>query len=117
MLNFSAQIPEVDSDALHGMLHDGQTVLIDVREPDEFARERITGAKLVPLSAFNIGEFPQDQDVVVMCHSGQRSGQVTMHLRQMGYEKIYNLRGGIIAWRQAGFPTVVDASQPLPKSA
>jgi rhodanese-related sulfurtransferase len=117
MLNFSPQIPEVDSEALHGMLHSGQAVLIDVREPEEFARERITGAKPVPLSAFNIGEFPHDQEVVVMCRSGHRSGHVTMHLRQLGYEKIYNLQGGIIAWRQAGFPTVVDASQPLPKSA
>ncbi len=117
MFQAFSPIPEVDVEALNRMLHDGDTVLIDVREPGEYARERITGARLVPISAFNPAAFPADRDVVVMCRSGQRSAQVTVHMHRLGYTRISNLRGGIIAWRQAGFPTVVDASQPLPKSA
>jgi rhodanese-related sulfurtransferase len=75
--------------------------LLDVREPWEFETARIDGAKLMPM-----GEVPSrahqeldpDHHVVVVCHHGVRSMNVTVWLRQQGFEKVQSLRGGIDAW-------------------
>ena len=75
--------------------------LLDVREPWEFATAKIDGAKLMPM-----GEVPSrahqeldpDEPIVVVCHHGVRSMNVTVWLRQQGFEKAQSLRGGIDAW-------------------
>src|SRR5579864_6587697 len=76
-------------------------VLLDVREPWEFETARIDGAKLIPM-----GDMPsrahQELDpegrIVVLCHHGVRSMNVTVWLRQQGFEKAQSMRGGIDAW-------------------
>ena len=83
--------------------------LIDVREPIEFEIARIEGADLLPMSRLNewIGLLHSDEEIVVICHHGIRSAQVCSYLVQMGFEKIYNLTGGIDAWSSE-----VDSSVP-----
>ena len=75
--------------------------LLDVREPWEFETARIEGAKLVP-----VGDVPSrahqeldpEDHIVVVCHRGIRSMNVTVWLRQQGFEKAQSMRGGIDAW-------------------
>jgi rhodanese-related sulfurtransferase len=86
-------------------------VLLDVREPWEFETARIDGAKLIPM-----GEVPsrahQELDpeapIVVLCHHGVRSMNVTAWLRQQGFEKAQSMRGGIDAWSRR-----VDGKVPM----
>lgn len=86
-----------------------QLSLIDVREPVEFEIARIEGADLLPMSRFNEwnGMLHRDEEIVVMCHHGIRSAHVCYYLAQQGFEKVYNLTGGIDAWSME-----VDRSVP-----
>jgi rhodanese-related sulfurtransferase len=73
---------------------------VDVRELDEYAIARIEGAELLPLSCFNewLGELKPAEEIVFFCHHGVRSGHVCQFLARMGFEKLYNLEGGIDLW-------------------
>ena len=64
------------------------------------------GVKLIPKGtvANRLNEIPKDKPVIVTCHSGNRSAQVTDYLRQQGYTNVHNMTGGISAWQQAGYP-------------
>jgi rhodanese-related sulfurtransferase len=77
--------------------------LLDVREPWEFETARIDGAKLMPMGDVPSRahqELDPDEEVVVICHHGVRSMNVTVWLRQQGFEKARSMRGGIDAWSQ-----------------
>lgn len=75
-------------------------VLLDVREPDEYAVCRIEGSRLVPMSTVpaRLAEIPADAWVLVQCHHGGRSMKVTQFLRSKGFARVTNLQGGIEAW-------------------
>ena len=79
---------------------DAELVLIDVREPEEYAVARIDGARLLPLSRFTEWADTLDpaQETVVMCHHGIRSAHVCAHLAGQGFTRLSNLAGGIDAW-------------------
>ena len=81
-------------------------VLIDVREPSEYAAGHIPGVKLIPLGSLpsRVNEIPKDKFVVMTCRSGNRSGQATKFLRDQGFDNVHNMTGGINAWHQAGLP-------------
>lgn len=91
--------------------HSEEFTLLDVREPWEFETARMEGAKLVPM-----GDIPSrahqelnpDDHIVVICHHGVRSMNVTAWLRQQGFEKAQSMRGGIDAWSR-----IVDRNVPL----
>ena len=77
--------------------------LLDVREPWEFETACIDGAKLMPMGDVPSRahqELDPDDHVVVICHHGVRSMNVTAWLRQQGFEKAQSMRGGIDAWSQ-----------------
>jgi rhodanese-related sulfurtransferase len=95
----AVQIPIEDAIALvHG---DGW--LLDVREPDEWDRGHAPAAHLIPMGSINgrINEIPNDAQIVVICHSGYRSWQVTQALVAAGYDAV-NAAGGMDAWQSAG---------------
>ncbi|MDP1635318.1 MAG: rhodanese-like domain-containing protein [Gallionellaceae bacterium] len=75
-------------------------LLLDVREPDEFAAYRIEGSTLIPMRAIpaRMHELDRATDVVMICRSGARSYHAGMFLKQNGFERVYNLAGGVIAW-------------------
>lgn len=83
-------------------------VLVDVREPAEFAAERIHGALNFPLSTFDPGALPDagDRLIVFQCGSGKRSGMAVEQCRKAGHKLDTHLAGGIMAWKAAGLPTV-----------
>ena len=75
--------------------------LLDVREPWEFETSRIEGAKLIPMGDVPSRahqELDPEDHIVVVCHHGVRSMNVTVCLRQQGSEKSQSMRGGIEAW-------------------
>lgn len=111
----SSNLPSVGPHTLQAWLAKGEAVLIDVREPDEHARERIAGARLAPLSRIEPADLATPGKVLVFhCNSGNRTAQVAEQLARAGNGAVYQLAGGLQAWRQAGLPVVVDRRAPLP---
>jgi rhodanese-related sulfurtransferase len=85
--------------------------LLDVREPWEFETAHMEGAKLVPMGDVPSRahqELDPEEHIVVVCHHGVRSMNVTVWLRQQGFEKAQSMRGGIDAWSRR-----VDKKVPL----
>jgi rhodanese-related sulfurtransferase len=75
--------------------------LIDVREPDEWALASLPTAELIPLSQFQQrgpDELSEDEDIVLYCHHGVRSGRAQAFLQAKGFASVQNLTGGIDAW-------------------
>ncbi|SDX23783.1 rhd_2599 family sulfurtransferase [Thiocapsa roseopersicina] len=100
-------INEIDSESLHGRIAGGEDVLlVDIRTPAEIAQGAIPDAMQLPmhLIPIRISELPKDRDVVLYCRSGARSYQACAYMMQQGYDRVLNLRGGIIAWARHGYP-------------
>jgi len=76
--------------------------LLDVRQPEEFAAEHIPGATLIPLGELpgRLDELEQyrDQEMVLICRSGNRSVDAGKFLEMSGFSKATNMRGGMLAW-------------------
>ena len=81
-------------------------LIVDVREPNEFAMMRVPGAVLLPLSTFvqRFEELPHGRPLLMLCAAGARSGRATDFLLANGYPDAANIAGGITAWRAAGLP-------------
>jgi rhodanese-related sulfurtransferase len=77
-------------------------LLLDVREPWEFAICHLEGSELLPMAQIPAaaagGKLPKDRDIVVICHHGIRSRQVAMFLEYQGFDRVINLYGGVDAW-------------------
>ena len=96
---------EVDVHAVKSLLDQAEPfLLLDCREHDEYAMVKIEGSHLLPMSELmkRVGELDdkKDQRIVVYCHLGGRSHQVTQWLRQQGFAGAQNMLGGIDAWSQ-----------------
>jgi rhodanese-related sulfurtransferase len=85
---------------------DGDATLIDVREPWEYVEVRAQSAKNIPLSELirRVGEIPRDKDVLLICHTGQRSLSAAAYLQRQGIARVFNVEGGTEEWEQAGLP-------------
>jgi sulfur-carrier protein adenylyltransferase/sulfurtransferase len=83
-------------------------VLIDVREPHEYQIARIPGSKLIPLGevAKRMNELNSADEIVVHCKSGMRSAKAVDLLMKSGFQKIHNMKGGILAWSDQVDPSV-----------
>ena len=103
---------EVTAEEVKTKLDAGESfTLIDVREPWEFETARIHGAKLMPMGDVPSRahqELDPEEHIVVLCHHGVRSMNVTVWLRQQGFEKVQSMRGGIDAWSRT-----VDQNVPV----
>jgi rhodanese-related sulfurtransferase len=106
----------IDAENAKALLDRGDAVLIDVREPDEHARERVEGARLAPLSQFDPQAFASERDRIAVfhCNSGNRTRQSAERLLAVGFEQAYELEGGLVAWKRAGLPVITDRKAPLP---
>lgn len=82
--------------------------LVDVREMPELAGGMIAGAQAIPLATLplRLAELDRAETVVLVCRSGARSAQACLYLQQQGYDSVYNLRGGMLAWVGTGLPAV-----------
>lgn len=88
--------------------------LLDVREPDEWDAGHAPGAHFVPMMEIpaRMAEVPTDVDVVVVCRSGGRSGQVVSYLMGNGWDNVRNLDGGMQSWAAAGREVVSENGRP-----
>jgi rhodanese-related sulfurtransferase len=103
---------EISVAELKAMRDSGKELtVLDVREPWEFQAAHLGGSKHMPMGEVP-GRFQQELDpddhIVVVCHHGVRSMNVTAWLRQQGFEKAQSLRGGIDRWSRE-----IDPSVPL----
>jgi rhodanese-related sulfurtransferase len=96
------------SDAVGLMNHEG-AVVVDVREDSEYKDGHVLGSIHIPLGSLKtrLGELEpyKGKPVIVNCRSGHRSASGCGLLAKNGFERLYNLRGGIGAWQGAGLPT------------
>lgn len=96
--------------------HEGSRdlVILDVRTPGEFARGYIRGAVNIDFwsQGFVDSVSKLDRKVIylVYCASGVRSAGAMKKMRQLGFEKIYNMKGGMFSWRAIGFPVIKRTS-------
>ena len=100
---------EVSAAEAAALLKDGKARLIDVREPWEFATAHVEGSVLIPMGDVPSRahqELDPEERLVVMCHHGMRSMNVTVWLRGQGFEQAQSVRGGIDAWSTEVDPAV-----------
>jgi len=96
-------------------LAEGRAVLIDIREPDEFARRRAKGALSRPLSTLDTAGLglPDAREVIFTCRSGMRTGANGQRLAAACGRPVHVLEGGLDAWTGAGLPVEGDPGAPL----
>ncbi|MGA8057974.1 MAG: molybdopterin-synthase adenylyltransferase MoeB, partial [Candidatus Binataceae bacterium] len=107
-----AQIKSIDIDEARRMLEKPGTVLLDVREGDEWRQGHIPQAVGIPRGFLELRVEEKVPDhktpVILQCASGTRSLLAARSLRELGYENVYNLTGGFNAWKDRGLPWVAD---------
>lgn len=101
----------VDVKTAQSMVDQG-ALLLDVREPAEYAAVHATNAKLLPLGQVGLRlqelEAYKDKPVAVICRSGRRSAQAVSILQEAGFTKVVNVQGGTNAWVEAGLDVVAQ---------
>lgn len=111
MTTLTKLTPNVAADRLKS----GKAVLIDIREPDEYAREHIPGSISLPVSALDEADLKLDagQNAIFHCKSGMRTDSNCAVLAQHVDGDAFMLEGGLDAWRALGLPTAKDSKAPL----
>jgi rhodanese-related sulfurtransferase len=111
----SATLISLKPDDVERRLQGRQAVLVDIREPDEFARRHVRGALSRPLSSFEQAHLKIDagKDVVFTCRTGMRTGANCQRLAAVVDGQAYVLEGGVDAWAAAGLPVYEDRKAPL----
>lgn len=96
--------PNIDVQTVASVIGRDDVFLLDVREQSEYDAGHIAGNTLIPTGSIaeRLAEIPKDKEVIVYCHSGNRSAQVAQFLNDQGYTNVHNMLGGIVAWQQAG---------------
>ena len=97
----------VDAAQLKALLEgDDRPLVLDVRTAGEFARGTIAGAQHAELGTLpaKVDALDPRAPVVLICQSGTRSAQGCAWLEQRGFERVYNLGGGIAGWTRTGYP-------------
>ena len=109
MAVFGPQVPSVIASQVSP-----DTYLLDVREPDEWAAGHAPGAHHLPMMEVpaRMAEVPTDVEVVVVCRSGGRSGQVVSYLMGNGWDNVRNLDGGMQSWAASGRDVISENGQP-----
>jgi adenylyltransferase/sulfurtransferase len=103
---FEEPFRRIQADEARALIDGGQVTVVDVREPWEYEKDHIAGAKLIPLARIISAPGNQitDDHVIFVCEVGQRSGVAAEVAASLGFENLYNLEGGMTAWREHGYP-------------
>jgi len=103
-------IRNIDSQAFKKLMESGQGLVLDVRTPQEVTQGYIPEASVIDIYDRNFEEkikaLPKDKEIYVYCTSGVRSMQAAKILQKNGFDKVYNLGGGIVDWQRKGFSIV-----------
>ena len=115
-MNHGSALPTVDVVEAERRLREDpdRPLLIDVRDPHEFAAVRAPGAVLMPTSVFvaRLGELPAGRPLLIVCHVGGRSAAVTGYLVRAGRSDVVNVAGGMDAWERSGLPVTRGPLSP-----
>ncbi|UBM58884.1 rhodanese-like domain-containing protein [Marinilongibacter aquaticus] len=95
---------DIEVEELKALLDSGKAIhFFDVRNPDEYEEDNL-GATLIPLGDLphNLDAFDglEDEDIYIHCRSGARSGRAKQYLEAQGFNKVHNVLGGIMAYRE-----------------
>lgn len=87
---------------------DAGAFILDVRQPEEWNEFHVPDSTLIPLGelASRVNELPKDQELVIVCRSGNRSAQGRDILLDAGFTQVTSMAGGLTQWKAAGYPTV-----------
>jgi hydroxyacylglutathione hydrolase len=87
-----------------------RALLIDVREPEEYLRGHLPNSLLMPLRDFfeKVDDLPRDRPVFLVSRSGRRSTRAMRLLLDMGFQEVFNLKGGVLSWKARGRPLEVE---------
>jgi rhodanese-related sulfurtransferase len=112
MLTTSPEVTEIELAKLESRA--AETLLIDVREPVEYAEGHVPGAVNLPQAdlAARLDELPRDQPIFVICQGGYRSLRAAQFLKQMGFGLVESVAGGTAGWSAMGKPLQVDETDP-----
>jgi rhodanese-related sulfurtransferase len=109
------KVPMITADSLVMVLNSQPVLLLDTRSPEEQAVSQLPGALLIDYENFaplQLDSIPKDQPIVIYCAVGFRSGDVGEQLQREGYTSVHNLYGGILEWKNGGYPVVSPAGAP-----
>jgi rhodanese-related sulfurtransferase len=99
----------LDPQAMVQLMNREKAVVVDVCEPDEFARGHVIGAKNLPLAQVDekLAQLVKNKSthVIMVCQVGARSARAAAAARKLGYENVQSLSGGLRAWVAASMPT------------
>lgn len=112
---YAHTVPLVQPAELEAMQDSTAVLLLDAREPGEYAVSHLDGAVWVGYDTFgreSVARLPRDQPVVVYCSVGYRSERIAEQLQEMGFARVYNLYGGIFYWKNHDHEVVDEAGQP-----
>jgi rhodanese-related sulfurtransferase len=105
-----AFIKNIDSPTFKKFMESGQGLVLDVRTPQEVTQGYIPEASVIDIYDRNFEDkikvLPKDKEIYVYCTSGVRSMQAAKILQKNGFDKVYNLGGGIVDWQRKGFTIV-----------
>ncbi len=102
-----AQYVDVSVQQAKEMIDRGEVFIMDVRTQEEYDAGHIKGSTLIPVQVLDkrLNELPRDRKILIYCRSGHRSIQASEILVNNGFKEIYNMKGGITEWINAGYET------------
>ena len=97
--------PDLTVSEVSQVIKEMDVAIIDVREEYEYNEGHIEGAALLPLGEIpdRIDEIPKDVPVILVCRSGNRSGQAYQYLTEQGFDNVHNMLGGMLDWAAYGY--------------
>jgi rhodanese-related sulfurtransferase len=105
-----AQYTDVSVQQAKEMIDRGEVFILDVRTQEEYDAGHIKNSTVIPLQVLDkrLNELPRDKKILVYCMSGIRSAQASQILVNNGFKEIYNMKGGITDWTNAGYAVIND---------
>ena len=96
----------IDSQEATRLINHNDAVMIDIRDDGQFRSGHILNAINMPKDKLDaeVGKLKNDKPVIAYCRTGQQSAGFCSRLRKKGFQEVYNLKGGIMAWRNANLP-------------
>lgn len=114
----AADVKEIKPERLKAILDSdkqGEFLLLDVRQPEEYQAGHIPGATLIPLGEleFRFGELDRSSKIVTYCRAGHRSNAAAVELCRLGFKDVYHLAGGILGWNYVTVTGATDRMEPI----
>lgn len=109
-------VAQLQADSLASLLEsDEELLLLDTRSPQEWGISRLPGATVLDVEGFSVAQLdtvPANRTIILYCSVGYRSGEVGKQLKEKGFLRVYNLYGGILAWKNLVYPLLTPEGKP-----